>query len=82
MARKKYNPDEIDEDLIISTIQHEKQASEQPKTQIKPQPTVKKSRTTKDYDSLLSGNRELRQGLESMSPYVRNTTKRYSKLCV
>jgi len=52
MARKKYNPDEIDEEIIISTIQHEKPASEQPKAQAKPQPTPKKSRSTKDYDSL------------------------------
>ena len=52
MARKKYNPDEIDEDIVISTIQNEKQVSEQSKTQAMPQPTVKKSRTTKDYDSL------------------------------
>jgi hypothetical protein len=52
MARKKYNPDEINEDLIISTIQHEQPASEKPKEQAKPQPTVKKNRTAKDYDSL------------------------------
>ncbi len=52
MARKKYNPDEIDEDLIISTIQHENPASEKPKKQAKPQPTITKKRTTKDYDSL------------------------------
>jgi hypothetical protein len=52
MARKKYNPDEIDEDIVISTIQNEKLASEQPKIQAKPQPTTKKSRTTRDFDSL------------------------------
>jgi len=52
MARKKYNPDEIDEDIVISTIQNEKPAFEQSKTRPKPQPTKKRSRTTKDYDSL------------------------------
>ena len=29
MARKQYNPEEIDEDFLISTIQNEKQASGQ-----------------------------------------------------
>ena len=52
MARKRYNPDEINEDLILSTIQHEKPASEKPKEKVKPQPTIKKNKTTKDYEVL------------------------------
>jgi len=52
MARKKYNPDEINEDLIISTIQHEPPASEKPKEKAKPQPTITKNRTAKDYELL------------------------------
>jgi len=52
MAKKKYNPDEINEELIISTIQQEKQPRESQKKEPIQHPTTKRKRDVKDYDAL------------------------------
>lgn len=52
MARKKFNPEEIDEDFLISTIQNEKQASEPKNEKTVRMPKVKKNETASDYLAL------------------------------
>ena len=52
MARKRYNPDELDEEQIISTIQQQKQPRESPKAEPSPHRTSKRKREVKDYDAL------------------------------
>ena len=52
MARKKFNPDEIDEDFLISTIQNEKQASEPKNEKTDRMPKVKKNKSASDYLAL------------------------------
>ena len=52
MARKQYNPEEIDEDFLISTIQNEKQASEQKAEKIVNKPKAKKTEISSRYLSL------------------------------
>jgi len=52
MARKKFNPEEINEDFLISTIQNEKQASETKNEKTERMPKVKKNETAPDYLSL------------------------------
>ncbi len=52
MARKKFNPDEIDEDFLISTIQNEKQVSVQRVEKTVKKPKVKKNETASDYLAL------------------------------
>lgn len=54
MVRKKFNPDEIDEDFLISTIKNDKPASEHKKEVIKPQKQVQRKRQQKEtgYNSL------------------------------
>ena len=52
MARKKFNPEEINEDFLISTIQNEKQASESKNEKTERMPKVKKNETASDYLSL------------------------------
>tara|TARA_R110002050_G_scaffold244823_1_gene382413 strand:- start:5657 stop:6022 length:366 start_codon:yes stop_codon:yes gene_type:complete len=51
MARKQYNPEEIDEDYLISTIQNEKQVSGQ-RDEKTVKPKEKKKETASDYLSL------------------------------
>lgn len=52
MVRKKFNPEEIDEDFLISTIQNGKQASEHKNEEVvKMKPTEKKE-TSSEYLSL------------------------------
>lgn len=52
MARKQYNPEEIDEDFLISTIQNEKQVSGQKDEKTVKKPKVRKNETVSDYLSL------------------------------
>ena len=52
MVKKQYNPEEIDEDFLISTIQNEKQVSGQKDEKIVKKPKVKKNETASDYLSL------------------------------
>lgn len=52
MIRKKFNPDEIDEDFLISTIQNEKQASAQKEEKKVKMTNSKNNETTPDYLSL------------------------------
>jgi len=52
MARKQYNPEEIDEDFLISTIQNGKQASEQKAEKIVNKPKAKKTDVSSGYLSL------------------------------
>jgi hypothetical protein len=52
MARKKFNPEEIDEDFLISTIQNEKQASEPKNEKTDRMPKVKKNKSASDYLAL------------------------------
>ena len=52
MARKQYNPEEIDEDFLISTIQNEKQVSGQKDEKTVKKPKEKKNETTSNYLSL------------------------------
>ncbi len=52
MVRKKFNPEDIDEEFLISTIKNDKQASEHTKETTKPQQPMKKNRLQKDYPSL------------------------------
>jgi hypothetical protein len=52
MAQKKFNPEEIDEDFLISTIQSEKQASETKKEKTEGMPKVKKNKSASDYLAL------------------------------
>ena len=52
MARKQYNPEEIDEDFLISTIQNEKQVSGQKDEKTVKKPKVRKNETASDYLSL------------------------------
>jgi hypothetical protein len=52
MARKKFNPEEIDEDFLISTIQNEKQASEPKNEKTDRLPKVKKNKSASDYLAL------------------------------
>ncbi|HKI90517.1 MAG TPA: DUF3408 domain-containing protein [Draconibacterium sp.] len=47
MVRKKFNPEEIDEDFLISTIQNEKQVAEHNERK-----AVKKNETASGYISL------------------------------
>jgi len=49
MARKKYNPDEIDEEFIISTIQNEKPEAGKIKEK-KPTTAEKREKTNQAYD--------------------------------
>ena len=52
MVRKKFNPEEIDEDFLISTIQNEKQVSEQNEKKAVKKQTAKKNETASEYLSL------------------------------
>lgn len=52
MARKQYNPEEIDEDFLISTIQNEKQASGQNDEKTVKKPKLRKNEAAPDYLSL------------------------------
>jgi hypothetical protein len=52
MARKKFNPEEIDEDFLISTIQNEKQVSESKNEKTVRMPKVSKNKSTSDYLAL------------------------------
>lgn len=52
MIRKKFNPDEIDEDFLISTIQNEKQASAQKEEKKVKMTNTKNNKTDPDYLSL------------------------------
>lgn len=52
MAQKKINPEEIDEDFLISTIQNEKQASETKKEKTDRMPKIKQNNTLSDYLAL------------------------------
>lgn len=52
MARKQYNPEEIDEDFLISTIQNEKQVSGQQDEKTVKKPKVRMNETASDYLSL------------------------------
>jgi hypothetical protein len=52
MVRKKFNPEEIDEDFLISTIQNEKQATEKKEEKTVRMPKAKKSETSSDYLAL------------------------------
>ena len=52
MARKQYNPEEIDEDFLISTIQNEKQVSGQKDEKTVEKLKVRKNETASDYLSL------------------------------
>ena len=52
MVRKKFNPEEIDEDFLISTIQNEKQVSVQRDEKTVKKPKVKKNETASDYLAL------------------------------
>ncbi len=49
MARKQYNPEEIDEDFLISTIQSEKQVSGQRDEKTVKKPKVRKNENASDY---------------------------------
>ena len=49
MARKKFNPEEIDDDFLISTIQNEKQVTEKKEEKTVRMPKVKKNETASDY---------------------------------
>ena len=51
MAQKKYNPDEIDEEYIISTIQNEKPDSEKIREQ-KSKTATKRKQVNQAYDEL------------------------------
>nr|WP_319511328.1 DUF3408 domain-containing protein [uncultured Draconibacterium sp.] len=51
MARKKYNPDEIDEEFIISTIQSEKQQAGKTKEK-KPTTVARRKQPNQAYDEL------------------------------
>ena len=51
MARKKYNPDEIDEEFIISTIQKDKPEAGK-RQEKKPATIAKKKQTNQAYDEL------------------------------
>lgn len=52
MVRKKFNPEDIDEDFLISTIQNEKQASETKKEKMEGMPKVNKNKSASDYLAL------------------------------
>lgn len=52
MVRKKFNPEDIDEEFLISTIKNDKQVSEHKKEVSKSQQPAKKNRLQKDYPSL------------------------------
>jgi hypothetical protein len=52
MVRKKFNPEEIDEDFLISTIQNEKQASETKKEKTVRLPKANKNKSVSDYLAL------------------------------
>lgn len=52
MARKQYNPEEIDEDFLISTIQNEKRVSGQKDEKTVKKQKVKRNEATSDYLSL------------------------------
>lgn len=52
MTRKKFNPEEIDEDFLISTIQNEKQGTEKKEEKTDRMPKFKKNETASDYLSL------------------------------
>jgi hypothetical protein len=49
MARKQYNPEEIDEAFLISTIQNGQQATEQKTEKVMSKPKVKKSEVSSGY---------------------------------
>lgn len=52
MARKQYNPEEIDEDFLISTIQNGQQGTEQKTEKATSKPKVKKTEISTGYLSL------------------------------
>lgn len=52
MARKQYNPDEIDEDFLISTIQNGQQVTEQKTEKATSKPKAKKTEVSSDYLSV------------------------------
>jgi len=52
MVRKKFNPEEIDEDFLISTIQNEKQVAEHNAKKAVKKQTAKKNETASEYLSL------------------------------
>lgn len=52
MARKQYNPEEIDEAYLISTIQNGQQATEQKTEKTTGKPKVKKSEVSSGYLSV------------------------------
>lgn len=52
MARKQYNPEEIDEDYLISTIQNGQQTTEQKTGKATSKPKVKKTEVSSGYLSL------------------------------
>ena len=49
MARKQYNPEEIDEAYLISTIQNGQQSTEQKNEKATAKPKVKKTEVSSDY---------------------------------
>ena len=49
MARKQYNPEEIDEDFLISTIQNGNQVSEQKVEKITNKPKAKRAEDSSGY---------------------------------
>jgi hypothetical protein len=52
MAQKNFNPEEIDEDFLISTIQNEKQVSETKKEKTERIPKKKQNDTPSDFLAL------------------------------
>jgi len=52
MAQKNFNPEEIDEDFLISTIQNEKQVSETKKKKTERIPKIKQNDTPSDFLAL------------------------------
>ena len=52
MARKQYNPEEIDEDFLISTIQNGQQVTEQKTEKATSKPKVKKPEVSSGYLSV------------------------------
>lgn len=51
MAQKKFNPEDIDEDFLISTIQNDKPVIAQKTEKTTTKPKVKKNIITNDYES-------------------------------
>ena len=80
MIRKKFNPDEIDEDFLISTIQNEKQASAKKEEKKVKMTNSKNNETTPDYLSLFIRQTQSKARLGKHVPIRQEFHERIQKI--